>query len=77
MSKSSYTSDNGLGCGCGCNGAGIGSSPVVDIKNAEAENTKTDLVDTAKKYINGDVPMKYKAAAIALGAGFLWLKFKK
>lgn len=77
MSKSSYTSDNGLGCGCGNNGAGIGSSPVVDVKNAEAENTKTDLVDTAKKYINGEVPMKYKAAAIAVGVGFLWLKFKK
>ncbi|WP_409029499.1 hypothetical protein [Gracilimonas sediminicola] len=77
MSKSSYTSDSGFGCGCGCNGAGIGSSPVVDVKNAEAENTKMDLVDEAKKYINGEVPMKYKAAAIALGVGFLWFKFKK
>ncbi|MAO66074.1 MAG: hypothetical protein CL666_13850 [Balneola sp.] len=76
MSKSRYTSDTGLGCGCN-NGAGIGSSPVVDVKNAQAEDTKTDLVDTAKKYINGEVPMKYKVAAIALGAGFLWLKFKK
>ena len=78
MSKSTYTYDNGLGCGCGCSKPtpGLGESPV-ETKNLEADATRVDLLKTAKDYINDEIPFRYKAGAVAVGLGYLWLRSRR
>lgn len=79
MSKSKYIYDNGLGCGCGCSKPtpGLGESPVVNQSNSDANETKKDLIKTAKDYINEEIPFKYKAGALAIGLGYCWWKSKR
>jgi hypothetical protein len=76
MSKSIYIYDNGLGCGCGCSKPtpGLGESPVDNQSNNE---TKKDLIKTAKDYINEEIPFKYKAGALAIGLGYCWWKSRR
>jgi len=78
MSKSTYTYDNGLGCGCGCSKPtpGLGEAPI-ENKNLEADATKVDLLKTAKDYINEEIPFRYKAGAVAVGLGYLWLRSRR
>ena len=81
MSKSTYIYDKGLGCGCGCSGSkptpGLGESPVADTPAAATQQTSTDLIKTAREYINHEIPLKYKAGAILLGAGLVWVRSRK
>lgn len=79
MSKSTYTYNNGLGCGCGCSKSipGLGESPVASEANPGSTQTKKDLVKTARDYINHEIPLKYKAGAMLLGVGFLWIRSRK
>lgn len=72
MENSNYTNP-GCGChnsglangttytlrNCGCGGLGEATDPA----NKTAKETKKDLVETAKKYINGEIPIKYKIGA--------------
>ena len=92
MSKSSFSHGSGLGCGqcsgsshsglgcpgcdgkCGCSGLG---DSYEDTKNQVAENTSTDIVQTAKNYVNDEIPMRYKYGALALGAGLIYWKGRK
>ena len=78
MSKSTYTYDNGLGCGCGCSKPtpGLGESPIEDTPDT-AKGTQTDLIKTAKDYINDEIPFKYKAGAVAIGLGYIWLRSRR
>lgn len=73
-SKSSYSSDV---CACGCRNSsrhqGLGAD---ETTNKAAESTKTDLVKTAKDYINDDIPLKYKIGAVAVGLGYVYLRAK-
>lgn len=79
MSKSKTSSAYLHGCGCGCGGgcgSGLGSSEH-DKKNEEANGTKTDLIETAKNYINDEIPFRYKAAAVAVGLGYCWWRSRR
>jgi len=76
MSKSKYIYDNGLGCGCSKPTSGLGESPV-ENKNSEADGTKKDLIKTARDYINDEIPFKYKAGAVAIGVGYIWLRSRR
>ena len=78
MSKSTYIYDNGLGCGCGCSKPtpGLGELPAENQVNSNANETKKDLIKTAKDYINEEIPFKYKAGALALGFGYCWWRSK-
>lgn len=78
MSKSKYIYDNGLGCGCGCSKPtpGLGESPI-ENKNSDADGTKKDLIKTARDYINDEIPFKYKAGAVAIGVGYIWLRSRR
>ena len=79
MSKSTYIYDNGLGCGCGCSKPtpGLGLSPIEDETPPVATETKKDLIKTAKDYINDEIPFKYKAGAVAIGLGTIWLRSRR
>lgn len=79
MSNSSYIYDNGLGCGCGCSkpASGLGESAIENKTEAPVTATKKDLLETAKTYINHEIPLPYKAGAMALGVGYLWWKTRK
>ena len=75
MSNSKYThGDSGLGCsgnpGCGCKSSGLGDAN-------DAKETNSDMVSTAKEYINSEIPIQYKVGALGLGLGVLWLTTRK
>ncbi len=78
MSKSTYTYDNGLGCGCGCSKPtpGLGESPIENT-NSTTGRTQKDLIKTARDYINDEIPFKYKAGAVAIGIGYIWLRSRR
>lgn len=76
MEKSEYTLGNKSDCGC--SGSGLGSSTGYvhsgcgcqgDLGEAspgqppKAPETKMDLINEAKKYINSEIPSKFKIAA--------------
>ena len=79
MSKSAYIYNSGLGCGCGCSKPtpGLGESPASDSTVAASKETSKDLIKTAREYINHEIPLKYKAGAIFLGAGLVWVRSRK
>lgn len=71
---SSFSSGKGLACGCGCGtcqgASGLGSGS--DEENSEAKKTTEDLLQTAKDYINDEIPNRYKLGAAALLVGVVW-----
>jgi hypothetical protein len=79
MSKSAYIYNSGLGCGCGCSKPtpGLGESPASDSSSTTNQQTSKDLIKTAREYINHEIPLRYKAGAILLGTGFLWVRSRK
>lgn len=58
MSNSSNYVNNKSSCGCG---GGLGEASAKE--NKEAKETKKDLINSAKKYINNEIPTKYKVRA--------------
>lgn len=85
MEKSEYTLGNQPGCscsgsglgsstgyvhsGCGCQG-GLGEASTDEPP--KAPETKKDLINEAKKYINSEIPTKVKIAA-GVGVALLLL----